>query len=78
MSDSGIIEAIKARAWSETRGARRPSWMDVEILLDRIAELERELASARSFIADGECTCMPHAQPGDGTMCPRCEWLAGT
>jgi hypothetical protein len=44
---------------------------------DEIERLRAAYASAQSFIADGECTCLPHAQPGDGTMCPRCEWLAG-
>jgi len=37
---------------------------------------KRERDEARAFIGRNvHCTCLPYAQPGDGTMCQRCEFL---
>jgi len=48
----------------------------IECLCGLIAKVEAERDEARAFIGRNvHCTCLPYAQPGDGTMCQRCEFL---
>lgn len=49
----------------------------------RVNELEKQLKVARrknellvEALDNVECTCLPHATPGNGTMCVRCEAFA--
>lgn len=48
----------------------------IERLREQLAEARAEIDRLRDVITDMECSCLPHARPGDGE-CQRCAALRG-